>query len=196
VVTIFPSLAWHLFAHWQGAVFYDYAPLWRPSPARFLEALHCILRASFFRPWRFGFAYPVAMLLILAGILGRRLHVPWRVGREALVVAGMALVCIPAFALVYSYSGAPDFEWHVRTSLDRLLWCPAMMVVVLTFRTRPLGRLAPRVHPHLMRRVKRHPLPGSLSTCASPPWRVAMCFTIARPRPVPPCSRLCDLSTR
>ena len=48
--------------------------------------------------------------------------------------AGVALACIPAFALVYSYSMAPDFEWHIRTSVDRLLWCPATMLTVFGFR--------------------------------------------------------------
>ena len=128
-----PALAWHLFAHSQGAVFYDYAPLWRPGFARFAEALRRILAAAFLRPWKFGFAYPAA-LLILASMLGRRRSAAWRVEREALVMAGVALACIPAFALVYSYSMAPDFEWHIRTSVDRLLWCPATMLTVFGFR--------------------------------------------------------------
>ncbi len=131
-----PSLAWHLFAHSQGAVFYDYAPLWRPSLARFFEALRCIVTTAFLRPWKFGFAYPVVGLLVIVAILDGLRHSACRVGREAFVSAGMALLCIPVFALVYSYSRAPDFEWHIRTSVDRLLWCPAVMVAVFGFKVR------------------------------------------------------------
>ena len=44
--------------------------------------------------------------------------------------------------------------------------------------------------------VKVLPLPGVLSTVARPPWAWAMCFTMARPSPVPPRLRLRALSTR
>ena len=43
--------------------------------------------------------------------------------------------------------------------------------------------------------LKILPLPTSLDTFASPPWCKAMCFTMAKPRPVPPISRLRAVNT-
>ena len=40
------------------------------------------------------------------------------------------------------------------------------------------------------------PVPTSLCTLTDPWWTRAMCLTIARPKPVPPNSRLRALSTR
>src|SRR5690625_3039254 len=34
--------------------------------------------------------------------------------------------------------------------------------------------------------VNVDPVPGTLQTCTSPPWEAAMCFTMDKPRPVPP----------
>ena len=39
------------------------------------------------------------------------------------------------------------------------------------------------------RRVNVEPPPSVLATSTRPPWLVAMCLTIARPRPVPPVAR-------
>ena len=39
------------------------------------------------------------------------------------------------------------------------------------------------------RRVKVEPEPSTLQTSTSPPWLVATCLTMARPRPVPPVTR-------
>ncbi len=46
------------------------------------------------------------------------------------------------------------------------------------------------------RMVKTEPLPSSLLTLTEPPCTCTMCLTMARPRPVPPTSRLRALSTR
>ena len=46
------------------------------------------------------------------------------------------------------------------------------------------------------RSVNVLPRPTALSTCTDPWWAVMMCLTMARPRPVPPNSRLRALSTR
>ncbi len=52
--------------------------------------------------------------------------------------------------------------------------------------------------PHAFGTVKKNvePFPMVLSTRTVPPWLSTMCFTIARPRPVPPVSRDRALSTR
>jgi CheY-like chemotaxis protein len=47
-----------------------------------------------------------------------------------------------------------------------------------------------------MRRVKVDPSPSSLHTLTEPPWLLATCLTMARPRPVPPVLLARDWSTR
>lgn len=44
--------------------------------------------------------------------------------------------------------------------------------------------------------IKVAPCPSVLSTEIPPPWRCMICFTMARPSPVPPISRERALSTR
>lgn len=55
-----------------------------------------------------------------------------------------------------------------------------------------------RGRPHAFGNVKKNvePCPTLLSTRTVPPWLSTMCFTIARPSPVPPLSRERALSTR
>ena len=60
-----------------------------------------------------------------------------------------------------------------------------------------VGGVAPGVGGFLGRRkMMLVPRPTSLSACTLPPCARTMCFTIERPRPVPPCSRLRPLSAR
>ena len=47
-----------------------------------------------------------------------------------------------------------------------------------------------------MRRVNVEPRPSSLHTVTEPPWLLATCLTMARPRPVPPVLLARDWSTR
>ena len=44
----------------------------------------------------------------------------------ALAFAGL---CLGAFAAIYALSAAPDFGWHLRSSLPRLLWIPAILLL-------------------------------------------------------------------
>lgn len=131
-VAIGPSLAWHVFAHAQGGEFYDYAPIWHPNPSRFCAALHYIFTAAFLHPWKFGFAYPAALIVFLAVAWKRSRHeIRCFRNKDGLIVAGVALVILPVFAMIFSYSTVSDFEWHLRTSVERLLWCPAALVPIL-----------------------------------------------------------------
>ena len=41
-----------------------------------------------------------------------------------------ALFCLAAFVWILACSRAPDFEWHMVTSIPRLLWTPALIIVL------------------------------------------------------------------
>ena len=61
------------------------------------------------------------------------------------------------------------------------------------------GREPAGVQPEGRRGISKRnvlPPPGALATATTPPWRRTMCLTMARPNPVPPCSRERALSTR
>jgi hypothetical protein len=109
-------LAWLLFSRIQGGTLYDYGPLWTPDPTRISEAFLRFLKLAFLEPWRYGFAYPLAILVLL---LQR-----WR--KSDLQVASLfILLCASAFIWVLGTSQAPDIEWHLQ-SLERLLSVPAV----------------------------------------------------------------------
>ena len=128
-VASFLPLSWHLACRMAGAGFYDYAPLWAPDFARLGVAASYLLRTAFLEPWRYGFAYPVAVLAVVAMIV-------WKSGKNSralfapLPVAALtALICLAAFACVYSFSQAPNLQWHLWSSAARLLWAPSLFVL-------------------------------------------------------------------
>ena len=135
VCVIAPTLAWHIACRLAGATLYDYAPVWQPDRAKFATAFAHILKTAFAEPWRYGFAYPLAV----AGLLWRcfvRRKSQGASGRFAscfappLVAPLVApLICLPAFAYVYSLSLSPDFDWHLGSSAARLLWAPSLLVL-------------------------------------------------------------------
>ena len=51
--------------------------------------------------------------------------------------AALLLLCVPAFAFVYSLSRAPDLDWHVWSSLPRLLWDAAILAAMIAEGQRP-----------------------------------------------------------
>ena len=57
--------------------------------------------------------------------------------------AALLLLCVPAFAFVYSLSRAPDLDWHVWSSLPRLLWDAAALAAALITIRRGRGEGAP-----------------------------------------------------
>ena len=63
--------------------------------------------------------------------------------REA---AALLFLCVPAFAFVYSLSRAPDLDWHVWSSLPRLLWDAAVLAAALRVGSLPIrhAHAAPR----------------------------------------------------
>ena len=135
-----PALAWIVFSRWHGGALEDYAPLWAPDGGRLLFALGRILRDAFLAPWTTVFAWPLATAAAVA-IGVRRLSgskpVPPTFARSALEAATLLLLCVPAIAFVYSLSRAPDLDWHVWSSLPRLLWDAAILAAVIAEGQRP-----------------------------------------------------------
>ena len=119
--------AWHIVCRLAGAMFYDYAPVWSPDWSKFRLALGYLLKLAFLEPWRYGFAYSVAALVLALPLICRKPHWHPPSGLRAAAIA--ALVCLATFAFVYSLSLAPNFDWHLRTSAARLLWVPSLPIL-------------------------------------------------------------------
>jgi len=117
-------VAWHVSCRLAGATLYDYAPVWEPDWAKFAAASEHILKTVFYKPWRYGFAYPLAVLApVLLLSANRKEYKP------VLAASLTMLLCMPAFAYVYSLSRSPFFEWHLGSSAARLLWVPSLPVI-------------------------------------------------------------------
>jgi len=112
-------LLWLLYSRLSGAKLYDFAPLWQPDGQQAWLAAKAIAKLAFLEPWRYGFAYPLA-LIILA-------FKPFRTGRGIIGFAVM-LITVLAFIYIFSLSRAAEFEWHLD-SLERLLWLPAILML-------------------------------------------------------------------
>jgi hypothetical protein len=114
-------LSWTLFSRLAGATLYDFAPLWQIDWHQAWLAAKAIAKLAFLEPWRYGFAYPIAIIILVI--------TPFRTGR---VVVGLLvmLVNLLAFIAIFSISRATDFEWHLD-SLERLLWIPAILFLFI-----------------------------------------------------------------
>ncbi len=113
-------LAWHVGCRLAGASLNDYVAPWRLSPLRGLRALGEALRLAFARPWRFGFAYPAALVAALVPSVRRE-------ARSLLAALLFAAFSVAFFCFAYACSTA-DEAWHLSTSLPRLLWTPALVL--------------------------------------------------------------------
>ena len=126
-------MAWHIGCRLAGGLLPDMAPFWKPDIGNVVEAASRMLNAAFLRPWETAFVYPMAL-----AVAGVALWRDQKKGRKvqmhefpAILLGG--LLCIP---LLYAYSMAPDFPWHVESSCGRLLFD----VAVLTFTSSELLR--------------------------------------------------------
>ena len=122
-------LAWHLSSHLAGATFYDYAPIWDFDLARFGAATEYLLKVSFLEPWRYGFAYPMAIAILIFALMSVFTPRRGKIPVSLIAASSSSLTCIVLFALVYSYSRAADFRWHLWSSAARLLWAPSLVLV-------------------------------------------------------------------
>ena len=113
-------LAWHAGCRLVGASLNDYVAPWRLSPLRGLHALLDSLRLAFARPWRYGFAYPAALVAALVPSIRRE-------ARPLLAALLFAAFAVAFFCVAYACSTANE-AWHLSTSLRRLLWTPALIL--------------------------------------------------------------------
>lgn len=127
---------WQIFVWSLGGALPEYAPLWKPDFHQMLAAFILEWKTILFHPWNYGFAYPAVFLIAICRCLMLRVERRIDSGREscslsspdeicAIVVFVMfCLVCIP---WIYGCSRSADFEWHLLSSLPRLLWTPAIV---------------------------------------------------------------------
>ena len=117
-------VAWHVGCRLAGGALPDMAPFWEPSLGHAAAAASRMLRAAFLRPWETAFAFPLALAATGWPLLSRRKPgEPARLRESsALLLDGLAV--IPA---LYACSLAPDFPWHVESSVGRLLFAVAAM---------------------------------------------------------------------
>lgn len=136
-----PALAWTALSRACGGSLADYAPVWSPDGGRFLFALGRILRDAFLAPWATVFAWPLATAVVVASgvrrFAGSKRTSP-AFDSSARETAALLLLCVPAFAFVYSLSRAPDLDWHVWSSLPRLLWDAAVLAAALRVGSLPI----------------------------------------------------------
>lgn len=114
-------LAWALFSRLSGATLYDFAPFWQSDCHQAWLAAKAIAKLALLEPWRYGFAYPLAIVILAIK--------PFRTGQ---VVVGLLVMLanLLAFIYIFSISRAADFQWHLD-SLERLLWIPAILFLFI-----------------------------------------------------------------
>ena len=143
-------VAWHAGVRMAGGGLNDFAPLWQPEIMRGMKVLSYSFRLAFLAPWHYAFAYPAIAIATgwsIAGIANKmrrrrtgsstglvvsdenRLHLD-RNDCRVLRALFFALFCLAAFVWILACSRAPDFEWHMVTSIPRLLWTPALIIVL------------------------------------------------------------------
>ena len=116
---VLPAL-WHVGCRLCGASLDDFAPFWQPDLGQAWTALRRMAGYAFTAPWRYAFAYPAAVVA-LAGFSSLRTP-------SLKAAGGAALAAFAAFAGIFALSAAPDFAWHLDSSV-RLLWIPALILL-------------------------------------------------------------------
>lgn len=121
-------VAWHIGCRATGAHLNGYAAPGQISALRGARAAAEVLRRAFLRPWETVFAYPAAAAA--AVWIRRRGESLPRSFRAALVFAVLSLL---SFCAIYACGdAATDLQWHLRTSLPRLLLTPALILACET----------------------------------------------------------------
>ena len=130
VALALPAL-WQVGCRLAGATLYDFAAPWAPDLSRAWTALVFALKEVFANPWQSAFVWPLALVLGLALLARRMMRRDAAFATSgflaALIVAAFSL---GAFVYVFSLSRAPDFAWHLRTAMPRLLWPPALLLAL------------------------------------------------------------------
>lgn len=137
-------LAWHFGVRAIGGAFSDFAPIWNPDFGQGVEAFEYALELSLLKPWTYAFVCPLALAVVgmslWKGIKTAR-EISAESGAKSFVSSivscmknrtGFAVLlwffCVIVFSMIFAASRAPDFVWHLSTSLPRLLWTPAVIL--------------------------------------------------------------------
>lgn len=131
VVGLAIPFVWQGVCRLAGGTLYDFAAPWNPDIMRLWMAFCMAIRETLFCPWRYAFVWPLTLALLAVrpfrtGLNGRLLT-GLRGLQAATLAAGMSIV---AFTYILSLSRAYDFDWHLSTSLPRLLWVPSLLLLV------------------------------------------------------------------
>ncbi len=111
--------AWHVWCRLQGASLDDFGAFWRLDIMQAWEAAVCMCGYALAEPWLYGFAFPVA-LVVLAFPACRQPNL-----KRAVAVSAL---CAVFFACIFAISESPYFDWQLK-SLERLLWVPSLLLV-------------------------------------------------------------------
>lgn len=114
---------WFFGSRISGARLFDYAPIWTPDLQKCLLAGKAMAGEMFARPWETAFFYP----LLATGYFMRLVGARTRLTSSDSVFLCFIAFCLLSFAGIYGLSTADDFSWHLHSSLDRLLWLPAVL---------------------------------------------------------------------
>lgn len=137
VIGLALPLSWQIAVRSFGGGLPEYAPLWKPDFLQVLAALKLELKTVVFKPWNYGLAFPMAFLIVL----WRQLTVKCIRGShlgdgdcatsspdEICSAVLFSISCLVSFSWIYGCSRTSDFEWHLLSSLPRLLWTPALVL--------------------------------------------------------------------
>ena len=127
VAALVLPLSWHGSVRLAGGAFNDYASLWSVSLARVGDCGAAMLDRLFLHSWEYAFAPPLLLLAVLVPFVSRLVFPGAR--RELVRVAFFFALASAALAWILGCSRAPDWNWHVATSVPRLLWTPTLVVV-------------------------------------------------------------------
>ena len=127
VAAIVP-IAWFAAVGCAGASFYDYA-LDSVDIGKFLDAFAYMLYCAFVDAWQYAFIYPLMAIALIQGVVHKK-----RLPSRLIVAFVFVPLCLLGFASIYSLSTANDFEWLLKTSADRLLWTPGILLAICLLR--------------------------------------------------------------
>lgn len=129
-VSLFVSMPWHIYRTLQGGEVYHYASILSPNWGKCLLAGKAILKTVWWQPYGLigGFIVAVLFVRIIQSIKQqsphqKQMNTPFFV---SLLSFGF---CLIGFSYIYSLSLAPLFDWHVDTSVSRLVWMPLLIVL-------------------------------------------------------------------
>lgn len=140
--------AWHVGCRLVGGTLYDFAAPWNPDVMRLWITFCMVVREMLLCPWRYAFVCPLMLVLLAARPFWVRLTGKPPMSLPELYAATFVLgLSVVSFAYILSLSRAPDFYWHLSTSLPRLLWAPSILLLYESVRAFEMffGNCVPKV---------------------------------------------------